>query len=164
MSSILPPDSLHLSSATGWLQLGNAEEALADLSKVSQEFREHHEVLHLEWHIYASNKEWERCEKIGDVMARQNPDNPSGWINQANSLFYLKRGREAFDLLKPLIHRFPKNEAIPYNLACYACQFGELDLALKWFQAAEKVGNEEQIREVALMDPDMEPIWEQIRK
>ena len=42
--------------------------------------------------------------------------------------------------------------------------WGELDLALKWFQAAEKVGDEEQIREVALMDPDMEPIWEQIRK
>ena len=58
--------------------------------------------------------------------------------------------------------QFPKNEAIPYNLACYACQFGELDLALDWFQAAEKVGDPEKIREVALMDPDMEPIWDRI--
>ena len=51
MIDIPPPDNLHLSSATGWLQLGNPDEALADLSKVSAEHREHHEVLHLEWHI-----------------------------------------------------------------------------------------------------------------
>jgi len=38
-----------------------------------------------------------------------------------------------------------------------------LVLAMHWFQAAEKIGDPEKIREVALQDPDMEPIWDQIR-
>ena len=173
MIDIPPPDSLHLSSATGWLQLGDPNEALADLAKVSAEHRGHHEVLHLEWHIHARNKDWERCAEIGSVMAKRHPDDPAGWINQANALFYLKRGREAFNLLEsmrgqfpqnePIRSRFPKNEAIPYNLSCYACQFGDLMLALDWFQAAEEVGDPGKIREVALMDPDLEPIWDQIK-
>ena len=57
-----------------------------------------------------------------------------------------------------------ENEAIPYNLSCYACQFGDLVLAMHWFQAAEKISDSEKIREVALLDPDLEPIWEQISK
>jgi len=35
-------------------------------------------------------------------------------------------------------------------------------LAMHWFQAAEKISDPEKIREVALLDPDLEPIWEQI--
>ena len=161
-AAIPPPDSLHLSSASGWLQLGNPGEALADLAKVSAEHRKHRDVLLLEWHIHARNKDWERCVEIGSVMAKLNPDDPSGWINQANAMFYLKRGQEALDLLEPMRKRFPENEAIPYNLSCYACQFGDLVLAMHWFHAAEKISDPENIREVALLDPDLEPIWEQI--
>ena len=52
-TDIPPPDSLHLSSATGWLQLGNPGEALADLAKVSAEHRGHQEVLRRERHLHA---------------------------------------------------------------------------------------------------------------
>ncbi len=161
-ADIPPPDNLHLSSATGWLQLGNPTEALADLGKVSAEHREHHELLHLEWHIHAQNKDWESCVEIGRVMVNLHPHDVAGWINQANALFYLKRGQEAFELLESVREKHPKNEAIPYNLSCYACQFGDLTLAMDCYQAAEQVGDREKIREVALQDPDMEPIWDQI--
>ena len=161
-ADIPPPDNLHLSSATGWLQLGNPTEALADLGKVSAEHREHHEVLHLEWHIHAQNKDWESCVEIGRVMVNLHPHDVAGWINQANALFYLKRGQEAFELLESVREKHPKNEAIPYNLSCYACQFGDLTLAMDCYQAAEQVGDRKKIREVALQDPDMEPIWDQI--
>ena len=40
-SDIPPPDSMHLSSATGWMQLGNTAEALADLEKISETHRAH---------------------------------------------------------------------------------------------------------------------------
>jgi len=161
-ADIPPPDNLHLSSATGWLQLGNPTEALADLGKVSAEHREHHEVLHLEWHIHAQNKDWESCVEIGRVMVNLHPHDVAGWINQANALFYLKRAQEAFELLESVRGKHPKNEAIPYNLSCYACQFGDLTLAMDCYQEAAQVGDREKIREVALQDPDMEPIWDQI--
>ncbi|HJO10172.1 MAG TPA: tetratricopeptide repeat protein [Verrucomicrobiota bacterium] len=161
-ADIPPPDNHHLSSATGWLQLGNPTEALADLGKVSPEQREHHEVLHLEWHIHAQNKVWESCLEIGRVMVNLHPHDIAGWINQANALFYLKRAQEAFELLESVRGKHPKNEAIPYNLSCYACQFGDLTLAMDCYQEAAQVGDREKIREVALQDPDMEPIWDQI--
>ena len=161
-AEIPPPDSMHLSSATGWMQLGNTPEALADLGKISEANRAHFEVLHLEWHIHAQEKDWERCAELGGYMIERFPDNPAGWINQANALFYLKRGHDAFQLLEPVAERFPENEAIPYNLACYACQFSDLELALDWYRVAEKVGEPKKIREVALMDPDMEQLWEKI--
>ena len=162
-SDIPPPDSMHLSSATGWIQLGNTAEALADLEKISETHRAHFEVLHLEWHIHAQKKDWDRCVELGGYMVERHPTNPAGWINQANALFYLKRGHDAFQMLEPVAEHFPENEAIPYNLACYACQFGDLELALDWYRVAEKVGEPEKIQEVALMDPDMELLWEQIR-
>ena len=90
MIDIPPPDSLHLSSATGWLQLGNPDEALADLAKVSAEHREHHEVLHLEWHIHARNKNWERCAELGGVMAKLHPDDPAGRQAFAFSYGYIR--------------------------------------------------------------------------
>ena len=80
----------------------------------------------------------------------------------SNALFYLKRAQEAFELLESVRGKHPKNEAIPYNLSCYACQFGDLTLAMDCYQEAAQVGDREKIREVALQDPDMEPIWDQI--
>ena len=161
---IPPPDGFHFSSAAGWLQLGDAQEALCDLEKITRGHRSHPDVLHLHWHIRARLTEWDACVEIGEELTRVSPDHPGGWINHANALFYLKRGQEAYDLLKPTQKTFPDNEAIPYNLSCYACQFGNLELAARWFKRAQKVGDPEQIREVALNDPDMEPLWESIRK
>ena len=161
---IPPPDSMHLSAATGWMQLGNTDEALVDLEKISDHHRDHHEVLHLEWHIYAQRREWERCVELGSYMVEQYPNSSAGWINQANSLFYLNRSHDAYQLLEPVAERFPKNEAIPYNLACYACRFGDIDLAFDWYLVAEKVGEPEKIREVALSDPDIEQLWDKIGK
>ncbi len=86
---IPPPDSMHLSAATGWMQLGNTDEALLDLDKISDRHRGHYEVLHLEWHIHAQRRDWERCAELGGYMVEQYPNSSAGWINQANSLFYL---------------------------------------------------------------------------
>ena len=163
-TEILPPDSMHLSAATGWMQLGNTDEALVDLDKISDQHRGHYEVLHIEWHIHAQRKAWERCAELGGYMVEQYPKSSAGWINQANSLFYLNRSHDAYQLLEPVAERFPKNEAIPYNLACYACQFGDIDLAFDWYLVAEKLGKTEKIREVALSDPDMKQLWDKIGK
>ena len=122
-SDIPPPDSMHLSSATGWMQLGNTAEALADLEKISEANRAHFEVLHLEWHIHAQNKDWERCVELGGYMVERFPGNPAGWINQANALFYLQRGHDAFQLLEPVAEHFPENEAPSESLLQHLLQF-----------------------------------------
>ena len=119
-------------------------------------------MLHLEWHIHAQKKIGIAAWNWAATWWSGNQPTLAGWINQANALFYLMRTR-CVSIAGTGGWHFPENEAIPYNLACYACQFGDLELAIDWYRVAEKVGEPEKIREVALMDPDMELLWEQIR-
>ena len=52
---------------------------------------------------------------------------------------------------------FPKEQIIAYNLACYDCQFGDLDAAKAWFQKACVLGDAHKIKQMALQDPDLKP-------
>ena len=66
--------------------------------------------------------------------------------------------------LRPAFEKFPKETIIPYNLACYAAQMGRLDEAWEWLHkamaAAESVNR---IKQMALADPDLQPLLERIK-
>jgi hypothetical protein len=61
------------------------------------------------------------------------------------------------------LKRFPKNETIPYNLACYECQLGDLEAARDWLRRAMKLKKPEALKEQALEDQDLKPMWPEIR-
>lgn len=155
-----PPDSHYLSAAEGWLDLDNCQEALAELSSIRAIYQGNFDVLQMRWQVYSRLKDWEECLRISDVMIEVNPDAPQGWINHGNALFYLRRFQEAFDLLLPVLKKFPSDEAIPYNLACYKCQQGDIREAQQWLQRAFKVGDKKRMKSLALNDPDLKPLWE----
>jgi hypothetical protein len=46
-----------------------------------------------------------------------------------------------------------------YNLACYECQLGRLELAKEWLEKAFKLGDAKKMKLAALDDPDLEPLW-----
>jgi hypothetical protein len=71
--------------------------------------------------------------------------------------------RAAWNALAPALDRFPKHEIIPYNLACYACQLDQLDQARILFQRALATGNKKHLKEMALDDSDLQPLWNEIR-
>ena len=62
------------------------------------------------------------------------------------------------------MERFPKVPTIPYNLACYACQLGNLEEARQWLAKAIKIRSTEEIKQMALADPDLQPMWDEIKK
>ena len=155
-----PPDTHYLSAAEGWLDLGDCREALAELEHISQLGRSHFEVMQVRWHVHNRMREWDACLYIGRDMIETNPELPQGWINHGNALFYLNRYKEAFDLLFPMLDKFPNDEAIPYNLACYKCQAGDLMEAKEWLERALAVGDSERVQTMASTDPDLKPLWE----
>jgi hypothetical protein len=57
---------------------------------------------------------------------------------------------------------------IPYNLACYAAQMKRLDGARDWWgkalAIAKTTGGFDEIRLMALDDPDLEPLWHEIKE
>ncbi len=160
MGKMDAPDTHFLSGAEGWMELGDCKSALAELELISENFRGHFEVLQVRWHIHNRMGDWETCLNVSLSMIEASPEQPQGWINHGNSLFYLQRFQEAFELLLPVIKRFPHDEAIPYNLACYKCQSGELGEAREWLERALKVGDSKRVKKMAVNDPDLTPLWE----
>ena len=163
---IVPPDSHYLWAATGWLDLGVPAEAEAELDKVSKDFQSHPDVLEVRWLILAQTKRWETALTVARALLEGAPERSSGWVHQAYSLRRVSSDglQQAWDSLLPAYEKFPGEPTIAYNLSCYACAMRETEQARAWFRRALKIGDRERIKEKALVDPDLEPLWDEIQK
>ena len=153
-----------LEAATGWLMLGNASEAFKEFQQLSASGREAPEALVTLWDIHAQSADWKSAIATADRLILKLSHQPDGYIKRAYALHELKRSQEAWDTLHPASERFTDNWLIPYNLACYAAQLGRPAEALKWFRRALRIGNERELRDMAMNDPDLEPIRLKIDK
>jgi hypothetical protein len=90
------------------------------------------------------------------------PDNSWGYIHWAFSLHELKRTKEAQGVLLPIADKFPNQYIISYNLACYCCQLGQKKESMQWLGKAIDLAGEKVIRVMALDDPDLEPLRNEI--
>jgi hypothetical protein len=159
-----PPDTHLLSAAAGWFELGCPKEAEAELNQISPAGRKHPDVLEFGWVICAEKQDWEGCLAIARALIQNDSKRSSGWIHQAYALRRMPGGGiiAAWNALLPAADLFPKNVIISYNLSCYACLMGKLDLARQWLARSRKLSTI-QIKEMALADPDLEPLWPEIR-
>jgi Flp pilus assembly protein TadD len=164
------PDAFYLDAAMGWLLLDNASEALLELNKIQAEYQNHPDVLELRWTLQATQADWTACLRTGQALVEIAPDRVSGWIHRA---YALRRATDggltlAWEALLPAADQFPDETIIPYNLACYACQQGDLATARDWLQrawrTADRAGEKSKWIELALHDADLELLWPEIRQ
>ncbi len=129
VSPLEMPDSHYLSAAVGWLELGNAQEAAAELARMSPAVRCHPDVLEVRWAIYAERGDWLEGLKAAQTLVQEAPERPTGWLHRAYALRRVPDGglKQAWDALLPAFDKFPKEQVIAYNLACYACQMQQLE-------------------------------------
>jgi predicted Zn-dependent protease len=158
MKPIQHPNRFYLDAACGWLELGNPGEAQSELERMGAKYREHPEVLELNWQIAAKRGEWARCTEVAGKVIKAAPQRVQGYIHMAYALHELRRTQEAWDLLFPVAEKFPHDPTIKYNLACYATQLGRLWEAEQWLKLAFTTGDSEDLRAKALEDPDLMPI------
>ena len=165
MKPLEPPDTHCLSSAIGWLELGNVAEARNELSQIQPAEQHHPDVLEVRWLICAEAKGWEEGLTVARALVESAPKRSSGWLHRAYALRRVPNGgvKQAWEALLPAAEKFPEEPIIPYNLACYACQLQQLDEARAWLERALAVAGIERIKTMALADPDLEPLWEEIR-
>jgi tetratricopeptide (TPR) repeat protein len=159
MEPLEPPDSMYLRAAEGWLDLGNATEAALELEQLSPAAREHGEVLGVRWQIAAKHGHWDEGLAVADALCRVAPAMAFGWIHRSYCLHELKRTREAWDALRPVADRFPREWLICYNLACYACGLGQVEEARNWFARALVLGDADEIKKLAAGDADLKPLF-----
>jgi Flp pilus assembly protein TadD len=164
MKALCPPHTHLVNAAVGWLELGLTVEARRELEQLPAELRSHPEVLEVRWSLSARENNWEAALAVAERLVRDVPDRCSGWIQRSYSLHELKRTTEAREQLLPAAARFPDVSTIPYNLACYDCQLGRLDKARSWLNVAMRLGSRESILNSALCDPDLKPLWSELKE
>lgn len=166
MEPLNPPDTHHLSAVEGWLELGNPREAVAEWDRLSPMARHHPAALELRWQILACQQDWDTAVEVADELVTLAPDTPAGWLHRAYALRRASTGglTQAWDALHPAADHFPEQDIIAYNLACYATQLGRLDEGWEWYLRALQISSDtRRVRRMALIDRDLEPLWDRIR-
>ena len=157
-----PPHTHHLNAAQGWLGLGVTDEASRELERIPAALQSHPEVLEVRWQIYAKTGQWEDCVTVANRLIELVPTVPQGWIHRSYALHELKQTRQALEALLPARIMFPKDWLIQYNLACYCCRLHEFERTLEFLKTAFKLGDENEIKKMALADADLKEVWNHI--
>jgi len=101
---------------------------------------------------------------LARAIGRRLPEHPWGHFHLAFALHELKRTTEAYQTLRAVVDQFPADWLMRFNLACYACQLGNLEEAMAWLAKAVTLADRESIRDMALQDQDLQPLWAKIRE
>ena len=147
----------HITAAQGYIELGMFLDANEELELIDPEKRDSTEVLALRVQIYSALKKWELMQVVARVLALRDPDNVGWTVNWADAT----RRAECIDaarlILLEAVERIPAAAIFHYNLACYECQLGDVEVAKIRLEHALKL--EPKYRIKALEDVDLEAVW-----
>lgn len=150
-------DLNHLRAAAGYTELGMYLDADAEIEQITPELRHEPEVLAARVAIYTGLKKWELLQTVAARLAAHDP-NEAQW---SISLAYATRRARSIEAAKAIlleaVERHPTEPMLHYNLACYECQLGDLEVAKARLAHAFKL--QPQCRLMALDDEDLEPLW-----
>jgi len=147
-----------LLAAQGYSELGMYDDALQEISSLPPEVAEHATVLELRTVVLMQAKRWKLALTASRSLCRAAPLKPTGFIHAAFCLHALGRTTEARDTLlagPELLHQEPTYH---YNLACYECTLGNLDLARMHLEKSIELNKD--FRDYAKTDPDLAALRE----
>jgi tetratricopeptide (TPR) repeat protein len=156
-----PPDLQHWQAAVGYVELGMFQEANDQLENVDPFNRAAPEVLTVRLAIYSGLKKWELMQQIAKRLKEFEPDNVQWTISLAYATRRAYSIDTAMEILLSAQAKFPKEAAIPYNLACYYCQAGEIEKAKRYLTKTFEIDSNWRL--VALEDEDLKPLWDSLR-
>jgi hypothetical protein len=166
MTKLEPPDTHYVSAAIGWLGLGNAAEARAELAQIREENQNLPDILEVRWEICVRETDWDEAVVIARRLLLEAPDRATGFLHLAYALRRTSDGsvRKAWNALLPAFDKFPRLPLISFNLSCYACQLNQLEAARVWLKRAFVIGGRDKIKPMALADTDLQPLWHEIKE
>jgi tetratricopeptide (TPR) repeat protein len=153
-----PPDQQILTAAYGYVQLQMFHEANEQLDKIDPFLRAAPEILALRIEIYRGLAKWELMIELAKRLLEFQPDNPEWPVSLAYATRRAISVEAAKEILLKAEPQFPREALIPYNLACYECQLGNLVSAKNYLTQAFKIDSNWRV--IALEDRDLEPLWE----
>lgn len=140
-------------AATGWLELGMPDDALAELSALTGEERGERRVLELKLAAEMAKGDWAPASDTALELCEMAVDEPDFFMSAAYCLHEAGRTAEARKcLLKGpgVLAEFP---VYHYNMACYLWTLGEKEAAREHLDKA--VAMDEGFLEAARTDRDL---------
>jgi tetratricopeptide (TPR) repeat protein len=156
-----PPDRQHWQSAVGYVELGMFADADSELENIDPFNRAAPEVLAVRLAIYRGLKKWELMQQVAKRLKEFQPHNVQWTISLAYATRRAYSTDIAMEILLDAKAKFPKEAAIPYNLACYYCQLGEMEKAKRYLKQAFEIDSS--WRMSALEDEDLRPLWDSLQ-
>ena len=147
-----------LLAAQGYCELGMYDDALAELDSLPAEILTTAAVVELRTVVLMQARRWKLALTASRSLCRVAPDRTCGFIHAAFCLHELGRTTEARDTLlsgPDLLHSEP---TFHYNLACYECALGNLDLARMHLEKSFEL--DKKFRDFAKSDPDLAALRE----
>ena len=162
MKSLSPEErqalSKHLRAATGYLDLGMAEDAWSQLEEIEARHRGLLEVLRLRLEVCRALNSWELMAEIANHLHKAEPQDPGHPLHLAYAIRRAHGENEAAAVLEDARPKFPEEPLFSYNLACYRAVAGNLTEAKRLL--AEAFSMDASLRITALDDPDLVGVWD----
>lgn len=142
-----------LQAASGWLELGIADEALAELERLPPAERRQRPALELQLTAQMLGRAWNPAADTARLLCIQAADEPVFFLRAA---FCLHETGDTLAACNWLL-RGPKTllemAVFHYNLACYLSVLGEAERARRHLRQA--ITMDESLRETARSDHDL---------
>ncbi len=146
-------------AAQGYLELGMAEEALAELSTLTLESVDP-DLVELRLHILMQAKRWTEALSAAEELLRLTPEALPGYIHGAFALHELGRTEEARNLLLKGPAELRKDPTFHYNIGCYEAVLGNREAALLSLERSFSL--DDTYRDFARRDPDLMLVREEL--
>jgi tetratricopeptide (TPR) repeat protein len=146
-----------LLAAQGYLELGMAEDTLAELAALPASALARLDALHLRLGAHMHLRHWETALEISRRLCESHPEETSGFIHAAFCLHELHRTSEAKRVLLSGPASLLREATYYYNLGCYDAALGNVEEAQAHLRASFKL--DRKFRQVAKTDPDLKAVW-----
>ena len=151
-----------LRAASGWLELGLADEALYELQALPTEVQMLRGPLELKLAAQMERGQWNPASETARLLCLKAEDVPEFFLRAAYCLHELGQTQEALDLLArgPAVLR--TKPVYYYNVGCYLACLGENDQALKLLEQSFEMDGS--LRRHARKDPDLDGLRQKLEK
>lgn len=149
-----------LTVAQGYVELGMFLDANEELENISPDERHLPEVLAIRIDIYHGLQKWELMRTVARQLAIDQPDNPQWFTCWAQAARHAESVDAARLVLLNAVESLPGAAVVQYNLACYECLLGEIEVAKARLGHAFKLNSK--LRLAALDDPDLRTLWDSL--
>lgn len=142
-----------LRAASGWLDLGLADEALFELKSLPEEIQSSQKALEIKVHAEIECQSWNAASETARLLCAKEPGNPGFFLRAAFCLHETGDTLAARNWLLSGPKSLIELSAFHYNLGCYLWVLGERNSAHSHLSQAFDM--DESLREFARSDRDL---------